>query len=390
MSPKKKKTEPVKSSPLTDTGYRVSIDPKLMGRRTYGYGRDPLEAEFEAESTMAAQELRSMRVEEMVLKRRARMTKLQKEIDKLEKEEGMDTNSLDSPRISVAMAQQIAKLPPEEREKVIETYATFRSIDQSKKGDSLLPLLIGYSKSNPGTSQVNMLDYAKVMFDSFKTGMDSMKAVMPTKDKASNPMEFMKIMKDLVIEGVRNPLLQAIEKSQPQPSAFEQILMNPEMFNRAKQIGMFGSGEPKTGSTSIDLEIEKLRGERQLEITKLNLDMRKSILELDAKDRRSDNMMAFLAPLSALVAGPVAQHMQRLGQQQGAAHMPTGGMPRGTTPINRTIVLKCSCGYEGSETFPPGQVPSTIPCPQCGLGLSVGLGGPPDGKTDGRDTEPRS
>jgi len=362
MSTRRKKTETVKTSPLTDTGYRVSIDPALMGHRVYG--RSPLDEALESEDAMMAREIKEMRVDEMNQKRRLRVAKLQKEIDKLEKEgENMDSDSSDSPRISVAMAQQIAKLPPEEREKVIETYALFASMARGK-GDSMLPLLIGFSKSNPGTPQINMLDYAKAMSDQLKTGIDLMKSVAPAQDKPSNAMEFMKVMKDLVVEGVRNPLLQAIEKSQPQQSAFEQILMNPEMFSRAKEIGMFGSGEPRTGSTNIDLEIEKLRGERQLEVTKLNLDMRKSILEIDAKDRRNDNMVALLAPIAALVAGPVAQQMQNLGQQQGTVHRPT-------PPIGRTILLTCNCGYEGSETFPQGQVPSTIPCPQCGLGLSV-------------------
>ena len=153
-------------------------------------------------------------------------------------------------------------------------------------GVILNPLLIGFSKSNPGTRQSDMATYAKAMSDQFKTGIDAMKAVMP-KEKASSSTDALKLMKDLIIEGVRNPVLTAIEKSQPQPSAFEQILMNPEMFSRAKEIGMFGSNEPRTGSTNIDLEIEKLRGERELQIKRLDLEWRKSLLETEAKDRRT-------------------------------------------------------------------------------------------------------
>ena len=372
MSPRKKKTEPVKSSPLTDKAYRVSIDPALMGHRYYG--RSPLDDAIESEDVMLARENKTMRIEEMNLRRRAKMVKLQKEIDKLEKESGkLESDDSDIPRISVSMAQQIANLPPEERNKVIETYGIFSSIAKGK-GDSMLPLLIGFSKSNPGTPQVNMLDYAKAMGDQLKTGIDLAKA-FTTKEKPSNAMEFMKVMKDLVVEGVRNPILQALEKSQPQPSAFEQILLNPEMFSRAKEIGMFGSREPKTGSTNIDLEIEKMRGERQLEVTKLNLEMKKSILEIDAKDRRSDNLMAMIAPLSALFAGPITQKMQQLGEQQGALHIP----PRAATPTGTTILLRCSCGHEGPITFPEGPPANgLIPCPSCGQELLIG------GSTPGR------
>jgi len=372
---KKKETETIAKPIYPGSGF--SIDPALYGRFRR-VGRNPLDVELESEDAMLAHEVKSMRVEEMNLKRRARMTKLQKEIDKLEKESGkIESDDSNIPRISVAMVQQIASLPPEERDKVIETYAMFSSIDRSKgKGDSLLPLLIGYSKSNTGSSMSDMATYAKAMSDQFKTGIDAMKAVMP-KEKASSSTEALKLMKDLIIEGVRNPVLTAIEKSQPQPSAFEQILMNPEMFARAKEIGIFGSSEPRSGSTNIDLEIEKLRGERQLEITKLNLDMRKSILELEAKDRRSDNMLALLGPLSAIVAGPVAQRMQQLGEHQGATHVPPSVMPRVAPSTGTTILLRCTCGYEGPMTF-PGSPPNLIPCPQCGQELLVG--GAPTGE----------
>ena len=375
MSTRKKKAETEKVPPPTDKGYYVSFDPALMGH--YGRGRNPLDVELESEDAIMAREIKEMRVEETNQKRRLRVAKLQKEIDKLEKEtEKIDSNDSDIPRLSIAMAQQIANLPPEEREKVIETYAMFRSIDQSKgKGDSMLPLLIGFSKSNPGTSQNDMATYAKVMSDQFKTGIDVMKSVMPSPDKASNATEVLKLFRDLVTDSVKKPMEELVKNMQPQPSAFEQILMNPEMFSRAKEIGMFGSREPRTGSTNIDLEIEKMKGERELQIKQLDLSWRKSLLETEAKDRRTDNILSALAPLSAILAGPVAQRMQSLGQQQGATHMPPGVMPLGAPPIDTTILLRCSCGYEGPMTF-PGPVPNLINCPECGQDLIVG-GTPP-------------
>ena len=386
MSTRKKKTERETVPKPTYTGSSFSIDPSLMGRFRR-VGRNPLDDELASEDAMLARDLKTMRVEELNMKRRARMAKLQKEIDKLEKEtEKMDSGDSDIPRMSVAMAQQIASLPPGEREKVIETYAMFRSIDQSKgRGDSLLPLLIGYSKTNPGSSQSDIATYAKAMSDQLKTGIELMKSVQ-TKEKPSNVMDFMKVMKDLIVEGVRNPLLQAIEKTQPQASAFEQILLNPEMRSAAKEMGMFGGNEPRTGSTDIDLKIEELRSTNRLEVKKLDLDWRKSLLESEAKDRRSDTIMAALAPISALFAGPVSQRMQQLGQQQASTHNPAGIPPR-AMPMTNTILIRCSCGYQGPLSF-QGPHPDRVNCPSCGLELIVG-GAPDAGKPEERDTEPR-
>ena len=374
MSTRKKKALE-KVPPPTDPSSRIIIDPQLTGRFRRA-GKSALDLELEAEDTMLARDLKEMRVEELNLKRKTRMAKLQKEIDKLEKEtENNDLGSSDVPRMSVAMAQQISRLPEEERAKVIETYAMFRSIDQSKgKGDSLLPLLIGFSKSNPGTTQNDMVVYAKAMSDQFKTGIEAMKSLTP-KEKPSNATELLKIFRDLVTDSVKKPMEELAKNMQAQPSAFEQILMNPEMFARAKEIGMFGSREPRAGGTNIDLQIEQMRGERELSIKKMDLEWRKSMLENDARDRRTDNMMQALAPLSALLATPVAQRMQNLGQQQGAAHTPSNTPPP-AQPTGTTILLKCPCGNEETMHF-PGTPPDTVNCPKCGQLLVVGE--PPDG-----------
>jgi len=376
MTTRKKKTETEKIPEPVYKGSHIGIDPSLRNRLRR-VRRNPLDEALESEDEVMARDFKTMRVEEANMKRRVKMAKLQKEIDKLEKEtDKNDSEDSDMPRISVAMAQQIANLPPSEREKVIETYAMFRSIDQSKgRGDSLLPLLIGYSKTNPGTQQSDMATYAKAMADQFKTGVDVMKSVMPPQEKASNATEVLKLFKDLVTDSVKKPMEQMVKNMQPQQSAFEQILMNPEMFSRAKEIGMFGSREPRAGSTNIDLEIEKLRGEREFSITKLNLDVRKSMMEMEMKDRKSDNIMAALAPFAAVLAGPAAQRMQHLGEQQGAAYRPPSGVPNVVPPTGTTILIKCSCGYEGPMSF-PGSPPDTVNCPDCGGMLVVG-GAPP-------------
>ena len=376
MSKSKKKTERI---PLpTNKGYTLSIDPTLMGRVRRG-AKSPLDEALESEDVMMARDFKTMRIEEANMKRKVKMAKLQKEIDKLEKDTAK--NEKDESAMSgmnLSMARQISMLPPEDQEKIMQTYAAFRSIDQSKgSGNSFLPYLIGFSKNNPGSSQSDMVTYAKAMSDQFKTGIEAMKAVMP-KEKASSSTEALKLMKDLIIEGVRNPVLTAIEKSQPQPSAFEQILMNPEMFSRAKEIGMFGSRETKGGSTEMDLKIEQLRGERELSTKRMDLEWRRDMLKRESEDRRTDAILTALAPLTALAAGPINQRMRMFGQQQAVAHNPTSlTQPSEMNPTSppsspeNTVFIKCSCGYQGLETFQE-TAPDKINCPNCGLKLNVG------------------
>ena len=331
MSKSKKKTERI---PLpTNKGYTLSIDPTLMGRVRRG-AKSPLDEALESEDVMMARDFKTMRIEEANMKRKVKMAKLQKEIDKLEKDTAKnekDESAMSG--ISIPLARQISMFPPEEQEKIMQTYAAYRSIDQSKgSGNSFLPYLIGFSKNNPGSSQSDMVTYAKAMSDQFKTGIEAMKAVMP-KEKASSSTEALKLMKDLIIEGVRNPVLTAIEKSQPQPGLFEQFITNPDLFNRVKELGLFGSREPKSGSTNIDLEIEKLRGERELTVKKIDLEWKKDMLKRESEDRRTDAIITAIGPLSALVSGPLNQRMRQFGQQQASTHNPTSVIPPvGTTP----------------------------------------------------------
>ena len=191
MSTKKKPEREYPKKPVQKESV-IAIDPAYSGRFR-AIRRDPLDAELEQEDELLARELKQMRVDEVVLRRRAKMAKLQKEIEEIEKKTGISTTA-EMPGMTVAMAQQIANLPPEEQQKVIQTYALFRSIDLNQgKQNPLLPLLIGYSRTNPGQTQNQMAQYAKAMSDQFKTGVEVMKTVMPPKEKSSSSADIIKL-----------------------------------------------------------------------------------------------------------------------------------------------------------------------------------------------------
>jgi len=353
--------------PRDRTGSLV-IDPALTGG--FRTRRNPLDAELEAEDSLQARELRDLRVQELIERRRARIAKLRKEIDRLEGGgvAGTAEDREEAPVISLSMARQLAKLPEEERLRVLETYAMVRSLG-SRRGDAVLPLLVGYARANPGASQGQMLEYAKAMNEQLKTGIEIGRG---ERAQTPDPWRPLEILKDLIAESVRKPLVDAIRQLQPQPSVFEQILLDDRLFNRARELGLFGRSDGGAGRSEVDLEIERLRGERELQIKKLELEMQKALLEHRASERRTETLLGAIAPLGTLFAGPIDQKMRRLGRQTaGRASAPAP--PKQVKSERRKISahIACDCGYEGDIEF-DGAPPPSVRCPECGKELTAG------------------
>jgi len=353
-----------KSDSATSTKRKTVYE--LVGERRSPLRRgvDPLDDILLDEERELSREVKRMRLEEIVMRKR-------REIEKMKQGSDIDMGKLPSNADMLSMAKFLSDLSPEEAQRVRSAYAFFRTMEKGGGGTAtLLPMLLNYAQTNPGASENQMINYLKLMDSQFSKGLELARAVNPVQSEDST-MKFLQLMKDLVIEGVRNPLLQAIEKSQPQQGVFEQIIMNPAMFTRFKEIGLFGGG---AATTNIDLEIEKLRGERYLQSTKWELEIRRDELKRQADDRRTDNLLAVFGPLAAAFGGPAAQRMQELGKQQAAAHNPMP--PSNMIPDMNTVHLLCSCGYQGSEqlTNPPQ---SEIKCPDCGIMLKVHTGEAP-------------
>lgn len=330
--------------------------------------QDPIrQIETEALQDLA-DEYRMLKVEQLMMKKRRDLARMKEGGD-------LDMGSMPSNTDFMKMARMMSDLSPEEQKRVANAYAVLKMADRGQMGGSLglLGQLMGYARQNPGASEGQMINYLKLMDTQFSKGLELAKAVNP-KQTEDSTLKFLGLMKELVIEGVRNPVLQAIEKSQPQPGVFEQILTRPELFSRAKEIGMFGGSNSAT--THLDIELEKIRGERQLQGVKWELEMRRDELKRQAEDRRTENLLLALAPFAQVFAGPVSQRMQTLGQQQAFHHNPG---PHNPTPPIPAVQLLCSCGYQGAVpiTNPPQ---TEIPCPECGIKLTVGpSGGPPGG-----------
>lgn len=370
---------------------------ELVGERRLPFKRgvDPLDDILFDEERELSRELKRMRLEQIVMKRR-------QEIKRMKEQGGeMDMGSLPSNADFLNMAKLMADLSPEEAQRVRSSYTFLKMAEKGGGGGmAYMPMLLNYAKQNPGASENQMINYLKLMDSQLLKGLEIAKAINPPKQQGDpmtymvkgmelmktanppkqqdNPMEFLKLMKDLVVEGVRNPLLQAMKELQPQPGLLEQIFMKPELFTRFKEIGMFGGSRGDATTSEFDLKIEQLRSTNQLEIKKLELQTQKMNLERETQDRRTDTLLSALVPFGALLAGPLNQRMMQLGQQQASAHNPTSGVP----PMGNTVQIRCHCGYQGNKTF-PGAMPPSFNCPQCGGELAIGdFGGGEPQETD--------
>lgn len=393
----------------------------LPGMTPLPFPQDPIRQIENEVLRDISEEYRVLRLEQMIEKRR-------REIDRM-REGSIDGGSLPSNADFLNMAKLMADLSPEEAQRVRSSYTFLKMAEKGGGGGmAYMPMLLNYAKQNPGASEDQMINYLKLMDSQLMKGLEIAKAMNPPPAKSdanemvnylklmdsqlmkgleiakamnpnpvkseTNAMDFLKLMKELVIEGVRNPVLQAIEKAQPTPGVFEQILTNPDLFSRAKEIGMFGGKrEGGAGTTEMDLKIAQVTTANQLEIKKLDLEWRKSMLEKEATDSKTNALVTALAPLSAIFAGPIDQRMRQFGQQQAAAHNPAGMPPRADMPIPPAILIKCSCGYQGPLSF-DGPPPAVVNCPQCGLVLNEGdlsIAGNPEERpsSDGRDMQPR-
>ena len=397
MMSESKKVVPPKGK---KTHTEMLIDPSLRGGYRRVRRRSALDDEFEAEDDMQARELRDLRTEEMMTKRRARIAKLKREIEEVPAQPKVGEEPK-IPGISMNVARQIAALPDEERERVLETYMLMQAAE-AKNANAVLPAIVGFARANPGSSQGRFLDYAKAMSDQFRTGVEvaqkmappqqdqwkaaeiMMNMVKETKSDKDDPYKPVELMMELIKETVKQPIKDMTDRLQPQPGFFESLLMNPELFERAKTLGLFGRREGGAGTSDMDLKIEELRTERDLELKKIDLEWKKSMLEREAQDKRTDAVLTALAPMSAIFAGPLNQRMRQFGQQQAATHGSNPGIPVNQPMPGNTFLIRCDCGYQGTKTF-PGVTPPSFSCPQCGEDLVVG-GAPSGGEPQETDT----
>lgn len=185
-------------------------------------------------------------------------------------------------------------------------------------------------------------------------------------------LEYVKLIKEVLMESTKN-------QGGRGPSFFESIISDPNLYQRAQDI--FGRG--KTGETnSSDIEIEKLRGERDNNNRKWELELHKLRLENELRRENLGMIAQVLGPLLAVGGSQLAQSMHNVGSDMAQGQInrgnPTPGSvyqellkEAGLQGETGELHFKCTCGYDKVMVVPV-PIPAQISCPGCGERLNTG------------------
>jgi len=294
------------------------------------------EAEEDEEVAEKRREMRRLKAEKELLKVRAEVEKLRAETEKLRRE--AEAPSAEGLGISEDMVKELAKLPDEERRKVVETYAMLRAAEGGKYSAWVMPLLVGYARAHPGSDVSSMAEFAKAMAEQVKIGFEMASKAQQQPAVQASSVELLKLFAEIVRDNVKRPLEELVEKVQPQPSALEQILMNDKLFERAKALGLFGGGEAKGRPADLEIEIERLRTERDLKIEELRQQHERWLAEQQLEAKKWEQ-------IGRVFEGPVGRFIEAVGGGTAERLRGTGaaGQPPQQLKIPGVEVGRISC-----------------------------------------------
>jgi len=353
MAPPARKKSESKEPEIKPSGRLYEIVEERVVKASRG--KDPLEEALRAEDEELAREAKRLRLQELVLERRKRISELKRSLG----EESVLSEGTSEPEISPQLVREIAKLPDEERKKVIQTYAMLKAAGKTsgQTGAFLLPWLIGFARTNPGTSPDVMLKAAEAMAKQFKAGIEVMKAIQPTQQPVQVDIvgllqtfgQLMSTWRD----DLKKAMEELVERVRPQPSVFERILMDEKLYERAKELGMFGHPTKAETPPEVLFEIERLRTARDMAIEKMRDERAKWLAEMEFK--REIEREKWEA-VKSIFEGKVGTVIERLGEAA-ADRVSTYGPPSGAMNI---ACPKCN----GTFWVFPGQTKAI--CPYCG------------------------
>jgi len=305
--------------------------------------KSELDELIEEEEKELIREAKKLKLEEILLRRKARIKELQKKLGLTE------MNS----EISPYALKELAKLPEEEIQKIMRIYAMFKATEKTSVPGGLLPWLIGYARANPGSNEKAMVDFAKTVSSAFTEGLKLGTQITGRASKSSESLtEVLKIMKEMVYEPIKKTLDDLSKKMQPQPSPLEMILMDDRLYQRAKELGLFGGKQtPQVSDPKIMLEIEKLRSETQLKLKQMEHQLNIELAKLGLERTKMSQLTGFATRLGAAVARALEEGGEEVEEYSSSA-----------------IREKCQvCGE--MLTVRPGQ--KKVICPSCGTEYKV-------------------
>jgi len=284
----------------------------------------------------------------------------------------------------IPYAMQLAKLPDAERAKVISIIRAMRSTDKVSPMEWMLPVVMGTVKANPEAPQPSLQEIAKSTTDQIIKGMELARAVAPAAPPTSasyNPVELIKTFAEFVKDNVKKPLEEVAQKIQPQPSAFEAILMDDKLFERAKGLGMFGGGQQQATSAEVQIELAKLKGDQEREIEKMKQEHERWMSQQSIDMKKWDQ-------IGKVFEGPVGRFIETVGgagadRLRGTAQG-HGGTAVASIPGVKIEQIQCT-NEKCMKPFWANVLADYAVCPHCGMILkkTVEQGGTSQGGAEG-------
>ncbi len=205
----------------------------------------------------------------------------------------------------------------------------------------------------------------------FKGMIDIAKSAQP----ASGPdksIEFAKLITTIYGEIIKN-------QNRGSPSFFENLLMDPNLYNRAQSLGIFGNRGEGKDMNAFSVEIEKLRGERDLQNRRFDLEIQKSRLQHEDSRYKMDLALRAIGPMLNIAGNSLAKDAYATGRNIAGHINPNQTQAQNSYASGElaTIEIVCDCGFSKSMLL-PDPPPGQVPCPGCGTLLNVGTEIPSD------------
>jgi len=207
----------------------------------------------------------------------------------------------------------------------------------------------------------------KGLAEIFKAGVEAAKTQQPQ----AEPIQQFQVVKDLI-----QPFYEMMSQKDQQlwNERFERLqsqIIDPvsylkNMKETLKELGLGGTSE--NIDPQLQLEIEKLRTEREMQLEKLRAERQQWAAKFNAEQAAEERRWQVVG---SLMQGPLGRVVERLGGAA-ATRLQTEGSQ---TQAPRPVAVQCpSCGH----TFWASSDAETVICPNCKSQLQKMTGGQPE------------
>jgi hypothetical protein len=367
------------------TGSGTSI-PEIINKKDKKTIADILDKEKEEMS----KELERIKLERLVEEERMKLQDLRRGIVQTEKKE--DKLGLSELGLDIKTLTELSKLPDEDRQKVLQTYMEAKAM-AGAQASSILPILIGFARNNPNAKLGDYSEIAKTNLEHLKLGImlskeaqgnqqnqpqpkdivELIKVVSEMQNKQSNQgnqiniVDIIKIISEMNENKYRNMIKEVIEdianKFQPQQGLLDRLLMDDAIFNRLKEVGLFG-GRIDTGARSdVDLKLEEMRQLHDLKMQEMKMEHDRWLMQQQMEARKWEQ-------IGSIIQGPVGGIVQSIGKAA-VEKFREGGDAR--FPEQEVRQPPIAVDYKKGEERNDISV-DVIACPKCNKEFYVNIG----------------